>query len=98
MAAKKSAHRFNETVHAVFADGEAPPRLRYSRMVGLLTPELRAEAERERAIAARCPKHGELKDPAIALVGEGEGQRVAYICPWCSGPEILAQWEQEGAS
>lgn len=97
MAAKKAAHRFGETVQAVFKDG--PPELiRYSRMIGKLTPEVRAEAECERLTAARCATHGLLDDPAIALCGEGADQRVAYICPWCSGSEILAQWEKEGAS
>jgi hypothetical protein len=97
MAAKSAAHRFGETVQAVFADGR-PELLRYSRMIGKLAPAVRAEAERERLIAARCETHGLLEDPAIALIGEGAGKRVAYICPWCSGPDILAQWEREGAS
>lgn len=97
MAAKKTAHRFGVIARGV-ADLGQEGRLRYSRLAGLLPPEARAEFERERALAAHCPEHGEIRDPAIFLAGEGAEKRVAFICPWCSGPELLAQWEKEGAS
>jgi hypothetical protein len=97
MAARKEAHRFPELAHGRFVDGP-PGLIRYSRILGMLTPEVRAEAERERETAARCATHGKLADPAIAIIGEGADRRVAYICPWCSAPDILAQWEKEGAS
>lgn len=97
MAANKKAHRFGSIFRGAGSLGE-PGRLRFSRIAGLLPPDARAEFERERAIASHCPEHGELVDPAILLCGEGADQRVAFVCPWCSGPEILSQWEKEGAS
>ncbi len=98
MAANKKPHRFGTIVDAIPAQPGLPERLRYSRVAGLLPPESRAEFERDRAKAAHCPKHGELTDPAIFIVGEGADRRVAFACPWCSGPDVLAQWEREGAS
>lgn len=98
MAANKRPHRFEKIVDALPKTGTLPDRLRFSRMAGLLSPEARAEFERDRATAAHCPKHGELKDPAVFLVGEGSDRRVAFACPWCSGADVLSQWQKEGAS
>ena len=97
MAANSKPHRFGETVAAV-VDGEAPSMVRYSRALGRLTPEAREEFERDRAMAAHCAEHGALDDPAIFLIDVGSDQRVAFACPWCSGPEILAAWEKDGMS
>lgn len=96
MAANKTAHQFEEQVQGTFA--AVPGLIRYSRILALLPMAARAEAERERLAAARCETHGQLEDPAIGLIGKGADQRVAYICPWCSAPAVLAQWEKEGAS
>lgn len=53
------------------------------------------EFERDRKAFAVCPIHGELADPVIGIA-DVEGQRVAFGCPDCSGPEVRAQWEAEG--
>ena len=42
-------------------------------------------------VGNNCAVHGELVDPIVGLIGE----QVAFICPWCSGPEMLAAWEAE---
>ncbi len=97
MARNPKAHRFGAVARGL-ANVGLPGRLRFSRIAGLLPAGARAEFERERAKAAHCPAHGELADPAVFLIGEGAAQRVAFACPWCSGPELLAEWEREGAS
>lgn len=47
---------------------------------------------RDKEIVARCDVHGPIADP---IVGICQG-RVAFACPWCSGPELLAAWKKEG--
>jgi len=96
MAARKTAHRFGVIEHVT--GSHYSDLIRYTRVAGLLTPEARAEFEADRQKAAHCPKHGELRDPAVLLIGEGTERRVAFCCPHCSGPDLLAQWEREGAS
>lgn len=98
MLSSKKAQRFGSISYATLKDGRFPERLRYSRLVGLLPPEPRAEFERDRAKAAHCPKHGDLTDPAVFFVGVGAERRLAFACPWCSGSAIQAAWEKEGAS
>ena len=101
MAANKKPHRFGEIVSAIPVNNGQPglpERMRCSRVAGLLPPESRAEFEADRAKAAHCPTHGELRDPAVFIAGEGADRRVAFICPHCSGADVLAQWEREGAS
>lgn len=98
MTKNQKPHRFGEIVDAVPVDGCLPERLRYSSLAGRLPPELRAEFEADRAKAAHCPNHGPIADPVVFMVGEGAGRRVAFACPWCSGPDVLAAWEREGAS
>lgn len=76
---------------------DQPGKLRFSSAVSALRNQgaldTLAELERLRELhGKRCPTHGELKDPILAILGE----QVAFICPWCSGPEILAAWEAEG--
>ena len=94
--ANKRAHRFPGTVTVT---GIATPGLcRYSRLAGKLPPESKAELAGDLAKAGHCAEHGKLDDPAIMIIGEGEAARVAFICPWCSGPEIQEAWEREGAS
>lgn len=44
-----------------------------------------------------CSVHSLLEDPIImlgTLPGETE-QRLIVVCPWCSSPELLAQWEAQ---
>ncbi len=79
-----------------------PESVRFSTYLALLkkrgTPQaVLAEFERDQFFyGSNCPTHGELKDPVIGLVGTGPGMRVAFACPWCSSPEVLAAWEKEG--
>ena len=40
-----------------------------------------------------CEVHGRLEDPIVGTVAPDQ---IAICCPWCSAPEILAQWEDEG--
>lgn len=98
MLKNKKPHRFGEVVPAG-ADLAPVHKLRYSNVAATLpTPEARAEFQRDKVMAAHCPTHGAIEDPAVILTGEGADMRVAFICPWCSGPELLARWEREGAS
>ncbi len=91
------AHRFKAL--GAFAEG-VPTVLRFSRARASLvadgaSPEALAELDRDKATAgSRCDTHGELEDPIVGLLGG----RVAFVCPWCSGPTILAAWEAEGRS
>jgi hypothetical protein len=94
---RKDAYRFN-ALEVARATVSPTGRLRYSRIVAQLSPAGQAEAEEERKKAAHCPVHGELTDPAIFLHGEGAERRVVFVCPECSGPEVLEAWKQEGAS
>jgi hypothetical protein len=54
------------------------------------------ELERDAKIAAPwCQKCGrKIDDPVVGILGD----RVAFACPWCSSPEVLAAWEQEGGA
>jgi hypothetical protein len=53
-----------------------------------------AEFEKDqRECGSNCPTHGPLTDPAIAIM---PNKQVAFICPWCSSPDILAAWQKEG--
>lgn len=79
-----------------------PARLRFSRCIADLrerAPELvPGLVELQRTIGSRCPEHGELKDPIVGIVsGESwpEDDRIAFICPWCSSPEVREAWERE---
>jgi hypothetical protein len=52
-----------------------------------------AELERLRVeVGSRCERHGALADPIVFTAGE----QVAFCCPWCSDPAVLAAWEREG--
>lgn len=83
---------------AGFFLGGMPDRLRYSSLLSLLRASTCPIDQIDDFIALKarvgslCVVHGELKDPAIGRVGD----QVAFICPWCSGPEILAAWQAEG--
>lgn len=107
MEANTKAHHFDQTTHVELApagaEGGLPcglfnAGLRYSRLCGSLSPELRVEFEAERAKAARCNTHGELTDPAVIIIGKDAEARIAFVCPWCSGDELRERWEREGAS
>lgn len=95
-AAKTEPHPVRVKL-GLFAGGGVPGLLRYSSALRELRKQ-GAEAaaqELERAKAAAgssCPHHGELKDPIIGILDN----RVAFVCPWCSGDAILAAWEAEG--
>lgn len=39
-----------------------------------------------------CPTHGALPDPIVLTMGT---ENIAFGCPYCSGPDILAAWEAE---
>jgi len=96
---KQPGVKLDRIAHAVF---DAPPQsLRFSTYVrGMRAQGLEASAAEFEADKAKygssCPVHGELADPVIGMVGEGSTARVAFACPQCSGPEILAAWEKEG--
>jgi len=51
-----------------------------------------AEFERDKRIGAVCPRHGDIEDPIIGMVGDVVG----FACPWCSDPPVLKAWEEEG--
>lgn len=104
MTARKPGVRFNRVHQGVFARrAGAGSSLRFSTYARLLRangmpPEVLAEFEREKAeFGSTCPTHGTLEDPVIGIVGAGAEMRVAFACPWCSSPEVLAAWEREGA-
>lgn len=92
--------KLEKVAHAVF-DGGKPESLRFSTYVrGLRAQGLEASAAELEADQAKygasCPTHGALSDPVLGILGEGPAARVAFACPQCSGPEILAAWEKEG--
>lgn len=100
---RKPGVKFNKVHHGVYARrAERGSSLRFSTYLRALrkqgTPEEAvAEFERDKAkYGSECPTHGAIEDPVIGLVGSGADARVAFACPWCSGPEILKAWEQEG--
>lgn len=95
------AERFTKQKQGRFAVGSEPEVLRFSSAVRRMRergtrPEDIAEFERDRKFAARCSIHGEIVDPVVGLVNTQEGPRAVFICPWCSSPEILKRWEEEG--
>jgi Zn ribbon nucleic-acid-binding protein len=51
------------------------------------------ELERDAKIAAPwCPQcERAVPDPVVAILGD----RVAFACPHCSSPEVLAKWKAE---
>lgn len=100
---RKPGVKFSKVHQGVFARrADAGSSLRFSTYVRELrktgaTEEALAEFESDKAkYGSDCPTHGTIEDPIIALAGEGAETRVAFACPWCSGPEILAAWEKEG--
>jgi hypothetical protein len=77
-------------------DGE-PEALRWStfrrRLHDQGADDTIAKIEADRLVAgSTCPTHGSLEDPIMGIL---DG-RVAFVCPWCSGPEIQAAYEAEG--
>lgn len=44
--------------------------------------------------AQKCPTHGPITDPIVGML---DGS-LAFACPWCSGPAMLAAWQAEGPS
>ena len=92
---RRDAHPLGRIVPATWS--KLPGVVRFSTAVRRLrengTPQEHLDDfERERAIAAHCPTHGALADPVIGIAGD----RVAFICPWCSDDAIREAWEQEG--
>lgn len=51
--------------------------------------ELEAEAKIAAPWCQKCER--KIEDPVIGILGD----RVAFVCPWCSAPEVLAKWEAE---
>lgn len=96
----RKAHRFDRMETGVLTNPNAKGPVRMSTAARLLRAQgqeaAAAELEAEAKVAApwciRCERS--LPDPVIAILSEGGG-RVAYACPWCSGPDILAAWEAE---
>jgi len=41
-----------------------------------------------------CPNHGLLEDPIVLI--QGKRGEIAFCCPFCSAPEVLEAWEDEG--
>jgi predicted RNA-binding Zn-ribbon protein involved in translation (DUF1610 family) len=74
--------------------------IRYSRLVAYVRTHARwpeaetalAEFERERQVAAHCPKCGPLADPITLL--DVPNNRMVFACPQCATPEVRAQWEK----
>lgn len=42
-----------------------------------------------------CSVHGHLDDPIVISAIVGESDQVAFVCPHCSDPRLLKQWEAE---
>lgn len=87
---------FKKPLHAVLSG--MPESFRFSTLRNALrragARDAVAEFEKDqRECGSRCPVHGELSDPAIAIM---PNQQIAFICPWCSDPQILAAWKKEG--
>ena len=99
---RKPGVKFNKVHRAVFARREVPSSLRFSTYLRELRKQgapadALAEFESDKATyGSTCPTHGHIEDPIIGLAGEGAAARVAFACPWCSGPATLAAWEKEG--
>jgi hypothetical protein len=78
-----------------------PEVVRYSTVLRRLREAGDATAialERLKAqVGTRCPTHGALEDPIVAIVDAGPRAQVAFGCPWCSGDQIRELWEREGA-
>lgn len=56
--------------------------------------ELIAKTIEEIESAGRtCTTHGRLEDPVLMV--DTNLMRLIVVCPWCSGPETLAQWESQ---
>jgi hypothetical protein len=88
---------FARVKYGLFAGSGVPGTLRYSSALRELrkqgAEDTAKELERVKTVAgSSCPTHGELADPIIGILDN----RVAFICPWCSGAAILAAWEAEG--
>lgn len=95
-----------EHKQVTFANGW-PKVLRYSSVIA----RLRSAAHGEHAKAAQhtidtltvmytscgdtCSVHGKLEDPILFTVDYDGGSKVAFACPHCSDPELLARWERE---
>lgn len=79
---------------------EAVPIVRYSNALRNLrrhaTPDRVAafEADYEK-FGSQCGTHGRIPDPIVGILVTTDGARVAFACPHCSGPEVLAAWENE---
>lgn len=78
-----------------------PRLIRYSNIKAELVKNEGAKAgaalEQEVEEAGRtCDTHGYLEDPVIFVDVGVPGNRVVVACPFCSSPEILAQWEAQG--
>lgn len=90
--------KFDKPKPGYFAEG-MPDLLRYSSLLWRLKQAGCPQDQYDDFVALKarigslCPVHGELKDPVIAKLGSG----VAFVCPWCSSPQILAAWEKEGS-
>jgi hypothetical protein len=72
--------------------------VRFSSLVALRAYHRSGERRRgyRRVRAARCNRHGELKDP-IALL-DASNNRMVFVCPDCiavTQPKLRARWENE---
>jgi hypothetical protein len=88
--------RFATPLMGVFDDG-LPDVLRWStakrRLHDQGSDDVIAKIEAERAVAGTSsPTHGTLEDPIIAILGD----RVAFVCPRCSGEDVQRAYEAEG--
>lgn len=48
----------------------------------------RVESDKEK-YGSKCPTHGPLEDPIIALIGTGADTRAAFACPWWLGVDVI---------
>ena len=95
---RRRAFQFDRVVQAEFVGGCAPTTVRMSTAVKKLRDQgldeaadaLIADAQKAAPWCPGCER--KLDDPVIGLTHG----RVAFACPHCSGPDILAQWEAEG--
>lgn len=86
-------------VTGYFSEGKTPGTLRLSTLLAKLKTmgeggehSYESIKRLHREVGDNCEVHGPLEDPIVGLYNE----QVAFICPWCSAPEMLAAWEAEG--
>ena len=97
MGKKNKPHRFERLKVATMSGAPAVVRmstiLRKLREEGHDTEAAAVEDAAKAVLAGGCPNCGRAIDDPVVGVVPGD---VAFACPWCSSPEVLAIWQREG--